>query len=67
MKYFHLDEITMQILFSKHNQWLNFLLLPLPFALVFSMQSILTAAQSSHLSDWLSLISTVLDGVAGPA
>lgn len=33
------------------------------FPSVVGMQSILTAAQSSHLSDWLSLISTPLDGV----
>lgn len=39
---------------------------PLQLTLVFSMQSILTAAQSSHHSDWLSLISMVLGRMAGP-
>lgn len=39
---------------------------PLQLTLVFSMQSILTAAQSSHHSEWLSLISMVLGRMAGP-
>lgn len=62
-QYIHIHEIMMQILpgnttISRPPR--------LPLTLVFSMQSILTAAQSSHHSDWLSLISMVLDGAAGP-